>query len=98
MVIESLKSFTKYLHSIACEKYPSRKVMNFRRLLGCDTIVTQNTTGDPSLGQRTKKCGLVVKFPLTFHEAGATTQFSLYLLGKYECVYPVEQKSTTNEK
>ena len=36
MVIESLKSFTKYLHSIA--KHPSRKVLNFRHLLGCDTI------------------------------------------------------------
>ena len=37
MVIESLRSFTKV--QLCMTKRPSRKVMNFRHLLGCDTIV-----------------------------------------------------------
>ena len=38
MEIEVPRASLKYLHSIAYEKHPSRKVMNFRHLLGCDTI------------------------------------------------------------
>ena len=39
MVIESLKSLSTCIQ-LGMIKHPSRKVMNFRHLLGCDTIVT----------------------------------------------------------
>ena len=38
MMIESLKSFTKYLHSIAYDKTSVPKSHEFRHLLGCDII------------------------------------------------------------
>ena len=37
MVIKSLKRSLKYLHSVACLKISSLKVLNFRHLLGCGT-------------------------------------------------------------
>ena len=37
MVIESLKCFTSLIQ-LRMTKHPSRKVMNFGHLLGCDTI------------------------------------------------------------
>ena len=37
---KNLKGFTKYLYSTCMTKQPSRKVMNFRHLLGCDTIAS----------------------------------------------------------
>ena len=45
MVIEVSRASLKYLHSIAYEKHPSRTVMNFRHLLGCDTIVIEVDRG-----------------------------------------------------
>ena len=39
MVVESLKSFTlSTCIQLRMTKHPSRKVMNFRHLLSCDTI------------------------------------------------------------
>ena len=48
MVIESLKSLSTCIQ-LRMTKHPSRKIMNFRHLLGCDTIVLENILS-PSAG------------------------------------------------
>ena len=40
MLIKVLRASLKYLYSIAYDKHPSRKVMNFRHLLSCDTVTS----------------------------------------------------------